>query len=520
MSSNSSSSSEESSWDPSDVESALIRPSGSPDIRHGLYFENIEEFWEKHSPKIIKPKTEPKIIDAIKEISQNINKTENQQILQKDFPNNSDQLSPIIQRNRLQRPTYNPNISDSPLKGKEITPHIQEKEPSDDTYVGIPSDDEMSLSENSNDEKGQKTKKDDFYTPDIPSDSIGEEPSDDSDERIVIKTSSAKLILPPVAHLPTENQQKPHSKRGRPPKINKEATTKGQEDKNQSQTQESPVHKKRGRKSKKELAEIERKKALENQESENKADPETKKKEEKPTKKLKPASSQPAQSQKLSTSDRKKKTSTSSSQIIAKPRTKDETKKKVKKYNFDNYLDDDNNEPVIIFPEQTPSLEEDAPIALRRSQRIRVKPLKHWAGEHIQYAVGDDNLRSFSGIVRQKVENIKAEAKKEKEGLDADGTNPKKSPGRKKQTPQSKYELTSVPFHQQEIIVEPDGDYAFPVQKYPRHVVHLDGIGRLYLSRHTYNLEDFADFVIPAGQTATITSKCSTRLRLLIIDYY
>ena len=91
-----------SSWDSSDLESALVRPKGSPDIRNGIIFEDVEQFWEKHSPKINKPKSDLNITETLKKIS-NIEKNQQSQPIANTTQSN--QISPIFQRMVVKKPS-------------------------------------------------------------------------------------------------------------------------------------------------------------------------------------------------------------------------------------------------------------------------------------------------------------------------------------------------------------------------------------------------------------------------------
>ena len=530
-----------SEWDSSDLDSILSRPKGSPDIRHGLFFEDVEQFWEKHSPKVKKTNKNIDITDTLKKLSKIEEKQNTKRKDEKIKKNqNSNQISPIFPRHTVEKPQYNPDLLDSPQISITQQNNFDTTQNDDDFgfLPSIPSSSESSEMEEEIQAKTQKPK-DSHHNDDSDVDSSDSmEPEELEEEQIIIRTpSSPKMILPPVAHLPSPKPDKKatEKKEGKENKQQKETenitkTKKKQEKDDKTKQSEKKVDKEERKEKDEDKAK--RKKNREDKEKELEKEKEKKKLKEAEKKKKKEINEKYTLSQTIMKRQKLETPSKSSSQVIKTgrrgrpPKSKDslstpKSSKTTRKYNFDNYLDEDSDDqPTIILPEkpqQETTAEKDGPIALRRSQRVRVKPLKHWAGEYIQYTVGKDNLRSFSHIVRNAVDSIKNQNIKDSNEENDDER--KENVKDKNSAKESKYNLTPVPFNQYEIIVDPDDDYTFPVQKFTRHVIHLDGIGRLYLSRHTYNLEDFADFIIPAGQEATISSKCNTRLRLLVIDY-
>ena len=519
-----------SEWDSSDLDSVLTRPKGSPDIRHGLFFEDVEEFWEKHSPKVKKINKNNGIADTLKKLSKIEEKHENKR-KDENIPivSNSNQISPIFPRHRVEKPQYNPDISESPQGSKQPQKNFQSDQNDIvlDIVPNLPSTSESSDEEPEIPVKTQKYKRKPRYEASNTESTDSMEPEELEEEQIIIRTpSSPKMILPPVAHLPSPKiDKKPIEKKENPTEKNENKISKHKKNKEIDENNQKEDKKKETTQKENDEEKPKKRKKKDDPEKEKEKEIEKGKKKELEKKRKKETKEKHALSQTLMKKQKAESSPMSSSQVIRSSqkitakvkdttvKTPRSTAKKPRKYNFDNYLDDDSDDqPVVILPEKPQEPAEDGPIALRRSQRVRVKPLKHWAGEYIQYNVGKDNLRSFSHIVRNTVDSLRKQSQKDSENENDNESN-------KTKNKQSKYDLTPLPYHQYEIMVDPEEDYSFPVQKFTRHVVHLDGIGRLYLSRHTYNLEDFADFIIPAGQEATISSKCNTKLRLLVIDY-
>jgi hypothetical protein len=69
------------------------------------------------------------------------------------------------------------------------------------------------------------------------------------------------------------------------------------------------------------------------------------------------------------------------------------------KYDFASDGDDVPVAELVEVPEEKPAGDdEDLPIAMRRTKRVKVKPLRFWIGEKIVYGYGDNGTRGFAHI--------------------------------------------------------------------------------------------------------------------------
>lgn len=187
-------------------------------------------------------------------------------------------------------------------------------------------------------------------------------------------------------------------------------------------------------------------------------------------------------------------------------------KKKVlpKKYDF-NLSSESSDEELIIYPENQVPEEEtedlDLPIALRRSRRIRVKPLKHWKQQRISYEVDENGLFTFKEIT-QRPPSPKS-AKSSQEG---------KSKGKNKEE-EFNPDITPCPYPQRYLTINAEGGEFISPVGYGRRFVHLGGFGLMDISGRQWRLESNADFFLDRNKECTILSRSEEPLRLLEISF-
>lgn len=191
-----------------------------------------------------------------------------------------------------------------------------------------------------------------------------------------------------------------------------------------------------------------------------------------------------------------------------------------RKYDFNMVSSED--EQQIIIPEvvePTPE-DDDLPIALRRSKRIRVKPLKHWKNEHIKYGVGEGNLRYVMGV--ENYSQSSSQMTQNSESASQISEKVKNEP-KTKQSPKKEQDksadLIPGPYEEEEITIQPESSRDFGVENYGRHLVHIDGYGTMTLNGRQYRLEDHADYFVPPNQSFQIGTRPSSSLTLLLINY-
>ncbi|EAX98305.1 hypothetical protein TVAG_018410 [Trichomonas vaginalis G3] len=457
------SSSDSGGWDPSGVVSNFTNsPKASESSTKKAGFDDINDFWQKNSPKQApifsweQPAEIPK-----RTVGEKVNKPKTS-LSDSKIKNNITE-SPELKKTTSN--TQNKPISAQAVPYQTITISSTSKFESDDEITGFG-----------------------------PSSSDVEEPVLlPHHNETVIENEKQKIPEKPKITKPKE-PPKPKE-----PKISGDSTkkrtkkSKEQNPEDNTKTSKSTTKKTKGKKE--EAAET----------TENPTKPKKPKNSNKIKKERSPSS---LEKQKSEVKPKKVKEETSESQKPAKTK-----KSQIPKYDFSVISSDDDIQIIIPEIDDSKQENEDLPMALRRSKRIRVKPLRHWMGEHVKYGVGEGNLRYVAGI-----QNYSTMASRV--------TTPMRSQEKKTvnhdedvKTKKAKVDIVSGPYKEEEITIPADDSMDFTPETFGRHVVHLDGSGVMNLNGRQYRLEEHSDFYIPPNQECHIESRLSSPLTLLVINY-
>lgn len=172
-----------------------------------------------------------------------------------------------------------------------------------------------------------------------------------------------------------------------------------------------------------------------------------------------------------------------------------------KKYDFNKQYSD---EDVVLCAGNNSSDHDDnldLPIALRRTKRIRIKPIRRYLNERIEYTLDDSGMYSITNVIK------------------ADGTKISFNETPQKKNIFNKSDLIPSPYKEREIFIEPEESLKIDSCKYGRRFVHIFGIGTMTIGQRTYRLENNSNFFLDTFKECVLDCKSDTPLVVLEIGY-